>query len=148
MTTFIDTSALLSAINQGEKYHQWSVDQIAARRAEGPLVIADIVYSELSAGMASREDTDAAIAAWALERLRSSDDALFKAGQAYKAYRKKKRGPGEPVKTNVLPDFLIGALAEAEGAPLVTTNQDDFLRYFPGLDVIHPPGDEPAPNTA
>ena len=138
MTTFLDTSALLSAINHGETHHAWSVAKIEERRAEGPLVIADIVYSELAAGMKSREETDAAIAEWALERLRSSDDALFKAGQAYKAYKEKKRGPGEPVKTNVLPDFLIGALAESENVPLVTTNQDDFIRYFPGLKVISP----------
>lgn len=119
MTTFLDTSALLSAINHDEEHHDWSVAQIAARRAEGPLIIADIVYSELAAGMKSREETDAAIAEWALERLRSSDDALFKAGQAYKAYKDKKRGPGDPVKTNVLPDFLIGAL----GSGLVDHSQ-------------------------
>lgn len=138
MTTFLDTSAIMSAINDGETHHAWSVAQIKARRAEGPLVIADIVYSELSAGMASREHTDAAIAEWALERLRGSDDALFMAGQAYKAYRRKKRSPNELPKSNVLPDFLIGALAQVEGAPLLTTNQDDFLAYFPDLQIIHP----------
>lgn len=138
MTTFLDTSALLSAINHDEPHHAWSVAMIEQRRAEGPLVIADIVYSEISAGMRSKEETDAAIAEWALERLRGSDNALFKAGQAYKAYKSKKRGPGEPYKTNVLPDFLIGALAEVEGIPLVTTNQADFIKYFPALQVIHP----------
>lgn len=138
MTTFLDTSALLSAINDREVHHAWSVEQIEARRSEGPLIIADMVYSELAAGMASRADTDAAIAEWALERLRSGDDALFMAGQAYKAYRKKRRAPNEPPKTNVLPDFLIGALAQVVGAPLVTTNQDDFLEYFPGLKIICP----------
>jgi predicted nucleic acid-binding protein len=138
MTTFLDTSALLSAMNSAEVHHAWSIAQIEARRAEGPLVIADMVYSELAAGMASREDTDAAIAEWALERLRSGDDALYMAGQAYRAYRQKKRGPNEPPKTNVLPDFLIGALAQAEAAPLVTTNRDDFLAYFPGLQIISP----------
>lgn len=138
MTTFLDTSALLSAMNNAEVHHAWSVAQIEARRAEGPIVIADMVYSELAASMASREHTDAAIAEWALERLRGSDDALFMAGQAYKAYRKKKRAPDELPKTNVLPDFLIGALAQVEGAPLVTTNQDDFHKYFPDLEIISP----------
>lgn len=139
MTTFLDTSALMAAINGAEVHHDWSVAQIEARRAEGPLIIADIVYSELSAGMASREDTDAAVTEWALERLRGNDDALFMAGQAYKAYRQKKRGPGELPKTNVLPDFLIGALAKVEGYPLLTTNEDDFIKYFPDLQIICPP---------
>ena len=142
MTTFLDTSAIMSAINHDEPHHDWSVAMIEERRAEGPLVIADIVYSEFSASMRTREETDAAIAIWAFERLRNNDEALFKAGQAYKTYRQKKRGPGEPFKNNVLPDFLIGALAEVEGIPLVTTNQDDFLKYFPNIEVIHPPGHE------
>jgi predicted nucleic acid-binding protein len=138
MSTFLDTSVIMSAINDDEPHHAWSVAKIEERRAEGPLVISDLVYSELAAGMTSREETDAAIAEWAIERLRNSDDVLFSAGQAYKAYRRKKRAPGELPKTNVLPDFLIGALAVAEGLPLVTTNQDDFIKYFPGLAIIHP----------
>ncbi|PZU06138.1 MAG: hypothetical protein DI606_18550 [Sphingobium sp.] len=138
MTTFLDTSAIMSAINHGETHHDWSVAKIAERRAEGPLIIADIVYSELAAGMQSKEDTDAAITEWALERLRSSDESLFKAGQAYKTYKEKKRSPGELPKTNVLPDFLIGALAEVEGVPLITTNHKDFAAYFPDLNIIHP----------
>lgn len=138
MTTFLDTSVIMSAINHAEDHHDWSVATIEERRAAGPLVIADIVYSEFSASMQSREETDAAIAAWAFERLGNNDDALFKAGQAYKAYRQKKRAPGEPFKNNVLPDFLIGALAEVEGIPLLTTNQDDFKKYFPDLQIIHP----------
>lgn len=138
MTTFLDTSAIMSAINHDEPHHDWSVAMIEERRAEGPLVIADMVYSEFSATMQTREQTDLAIAAWAFERISNSDEALFKAGQAYKAYRRKKRAPGEPFKNNVLPDFMIGALAEVEGIPLVTTNEDDFKKYFPGIDIIHP----------
>lgn len=138
MTTFLDTSVIMSAINQGETHHDWSVATIQERRAEGPLIIADIVYSEFSASMRSREETDAAIAAWAFERLNNTDDALFEAGQAYKAYRQKKRAPGEPFKNNVLPDFLIGALAAVEGIPLLTTNQNDFIKYFPRIHLIHP----------
>lgn len=138
MTTFLDTSAILSAINQGERHHAWSIAMIEERRAEGPLVIADIVYSEFSAGMRSRAETDAAIAEWAFERLGNNDEALFKAGQAYKSYRQKKRGPNEPFKNNVLPDFIIGALADVAEVPLLTTNEDDFLRYFPSIVIIHP----------
>lgn len=139
MTTFLDTSALMAALNETEPHHDWSVAQIAARRGEGPLIITDMVYSEFSASMASREDTDAAVSHWALERLRGNDDALFMAGQAYKSYRRKKRGPGELPKNNVLPDFIIGAIANVEGYPLITTNEDDFSKYFPGLELIHPP---------
>jgi hypothetical protein len=133
MTTFLDTSALLAALKPGEPHHAWSTAQIQARRSEGPLIIADIVYGEFSIGMDSREHTDQALIELALERLASSDDVLFRAGQAFKKYKSQN---GQ--KTNVLPDFLIGALAAIEGAPLVTTNAKDFVGYFPELVVISP----------
>ena len=47
---------------------------------------------------------------------------------AYKDYLR--RGGN---KTNVLPDFLIGAIAEVAEAPLITANQKDFLGYFPSF---------------
>jgi predicted nucleic acid-binding protein len=133
MTTFLDTSALLAALKPGEPHHGWSAAQLEARRADGPLIIADIVYGEFSISMDSREATDEAVRELALERLACSDDVLYRAGQAYKEYRRR-----NGTKTNVLPDFLIGALAAIEGAPLVTTNAKDFLGYFPELQIISP----------
>jgi hypothetical protein len=133
MTTFLDTSALLAALNEREPHHSWSVYQIEARRLKGPIIIPDIVYSEFSIGMASRANTDIAIQELALERLANSDDVLFRAGRAFKKY-KERSGP----KTNVLPDFLIGAIAEVSKAPLLTANSDDFIKYFPDLEIISP----------
>lgn len=133
MTTFFDTSALFAALKPDEPHHGWSAAQIEARRAEGPLIIADIVYSEFSVGLESREATDEALRALALERLPSDDDVLFRAGQAFKEYKRR-----NGTKSNVLPDFLIGALAAKTGAPLVTTNAKDFVGYFPELAVICP----------
>ncbi len=133
MTTFLDTSVLLAVLKPDEPYHAWSAAQVEARRSEGPLIIADIVYGEFSIGMESREQTDEALSALALERLVSSDDVLFRAGRAFKLYKERK-GP----KSNVLPDFLVGALAAIEGAPLVTTNARDFVGYFPELVLISP----------
>jgi predicted nucleic acid-binding protein len=102
-------------------------------KANGPVIISDIVYCEFSIGMATQAHVDAAISNFGLERLRGNDAALFRAGVAYKLY-KTRNGP----KTNVLPDFLIGAIAEIAGAPLVTINQKDFVGYFPTVQIISP----------
>lgn len=133
MTTFLDTSALIAALTPNEVHHGWSAAQIESRRAQGPLIISDLVYSEFSITMNSREDTDEAVRALALERLPNSNDVLFRAGQAYKKYKGR-----TGTKSNVLPDFLIGALAAVEGVPLVTTNPKDFIGYFPELQIISP----------
>jgi len=41
-------------------------------------------------------------------------------------------------KKRVLPDFMIGAVAEIANAPLLTANTDDFDGYFPTLQLIAP----------
>jgi predicted nucleic acid-binding protein len=97
-------------------------------------VITDIVYCEFSVGMTNQAEVDAAISTLALERYPGNDTMLFRAGKAFQQYRKKHKGP----KTNVLPDFLIGAAAEVADAPLVTANAKDFRTYFPGVTLIQP----------
>ena len=133
MTTFLDTCVLISLLNPQENFHRWSVEQFQNCKANGPAIISDIVYCEFSVGMASKAAVDEAVSQFGLDRLRANDAALFRAGLAYKLY--KSRGGN---KTNVLPDFLIGALADVAGAPLITTNPKDFTGYFPDLQVIKP----------
>lgn len=132
MTTFVDTNVLIDALDPNSANHQWATQSLAA--ADQPLVICDIVYSEFSVGIASMEDTNTAIRRLSLERYPFTDASLFGAGKAYLQYKKNN---GE--KLNVLSDFLIGALADGEGAPLLTANAKDYKTYFPKLALIAPP---------
>ena len=59
--------------------------------------------------------------------------ALFLAGKAFGQYRR--RGGG---KTQVLPDFFIGAHAAVNGWPLLTRDASRFRTYFPGMKVLAP----------
>jgi predicted nucleic acid-binding protein len=133
MTTLLDTNILICLANPAERHHTWSVTELHGCKARGPAIISDIVYSELSAGMATQADVDAVVAHFGLQRFRGTDEALFRAGHAFKEY--KRRGG---TKTNVLPDFLIGAIADVLGAPLMTANPKDFKIYFPSLHLIRP----------
>jgi predicted nucleic acid-binding protein len=133
MTTFVDTNVIIFLLDPGHQHHDWAKDAVTKRRAEGPLVISDIVYSEFSAALGSMEETNAAVTSLALERLRFTNAALFRAGKAFAEYRR--RGGN---KTNVLSDFLIGAQAETERAPLLTGNRKDFTSYFPTVVLIEP----------
>ena len=133
MTTFPDTNILVYLLDEGAELHEWAIAQLEVRLEVGPAVISDVVYCEFSVAMDPVEETDAAIAQLALERVRGSREALFQAGKAFKAY-KANNGP----KNQVLPDFIIGATAAAAGAPLMTANPGDFAGYFPGLQLISP----------
>lgn len=134
MTTFVDTNVLISITNSADTNHKWSIEQLNECRSKGPAVICDMVYCEFSIGMSNRQAVDTAVSKLALERFgRSSDEMLIRAGQAYKQYKANKGG-----KNNVLPDFLIGAVAEIVGAPLLTADTDNYKTYFPSVTLISP----------
>lgn len=37
-----------------------------------------------------------------------------------------------------VPDMIIGAIAEVESIPIVTANPNDFVSYFPAVQLIKP----------
>lgn len=134
MTTFVDTNVVIYLLEPSSEFHDWSLEEVAKAKENGPVILPDIVYAELSIGLDSKEATDEALAGLAFERLPCSDASLFRAGRAFLKYRDDNKG----TKTNVLPDFLIGAQAEVMGAPLLTANRGDFLKYFSEINLICP----------
>ncbi|WP_159977813.1 MULTISPECIES: type II toxin-antitoxin system VapC family toxin [unclassified Novosphingobium] len=141
MTAFFDTSAVIALSDPQEPNHAWSMSEFTARQAEGPIVISDVIYAEVSVGMNAREDVDAIIQQFGLERAERDDGALFDAAKRFHKYKKKDGGP----KLNVLPDFFIGAAARSLDIPLVTANPKDFRHFFSGLRIVHPNGEEVVP---
>lgn len=133
MTTFLDTNVLVYLLTKESQFHKWSVSQLEECKKRGPALISDIVYCEFSVAMPTQEATDAAVAQFALERVRGTKEALFLAGKAFQTYRRN----GGP-KTRMLPDFIVGAIAADAGAPLITVNAADFGSYFPGVTIISP----------
>ena len=135
MTTMIDTGVLISALDPTHALHSWAKDQIADCKSEGPIIISDIVFCEFSAGMPDEASANTAVTSLSIEMVRANRSALFAAGQKFKEYKEINDGP----KLGVLPDFLIGAVAHSLGVKLVTTNEKDFVRRFPDLEIVSPP---------
>ncbi len=105
-----------------------------ARRTRQDLIMSDISYGELYAGVHLSEDppreerrVQRLLAVNRIEtRLPGTLDIAKRAGQLYSSYLKKR---GEGVK-RILPDFLIGAHAEVYASQLVTWNPEDFRNYL------------------
>lgn len=133
MTTFVDTSVLIDVVDDKAKHHAWCTAEFERAKAVGPVLVSDAVFSEFSVGMQTVEEAKEAVDKLALVRCGYTDEVLFRAGKAYAKYRKNK---GQ--KTNVLPDFFIGALAEIEAAPLLTRNPKEVKTYFPAVKLITP----------
>jgi predicted nucleic acid-binding protein len=133
MSTFVDTSILIDVTKPDAEHHDWSVDRLNEARERGPVIVSDIVYCELAVTLDSQNAVDETIARLALERCGYSDDALYRAARAFRAYRDR-GGPRE----NLLPDFLVGAIADSAGCALLTRDPRRIRTYFPDVELIHP----------
>ena len=131
MSTLVDSNVLLDIIDQSP-WFPWSSDRLAAARSAGPLVINQIILAEAAARFSDPAASDAP-AFTRFERESVPWSAAFRAGQAHSRYRK--RG-GRRERT--LPDFLIGAHAEAKGYTLLTRDPRRYRAYFPTVELIAP----------
>lgn len=130
---FVDTNVLVDLAAEAGPWGRWSAEAMTAAAALDRLVVNEVVYAELSAGLTSLEETDAFIAAAGVSFVRISKQALFQAGRAFLRYR----AAGGP-RSGVLPDFFIGAHAAVEGAALLTRDARRYRTYFPTLELIAP----------
>ena len=129
----VDTNVLLDVVTNHPQWADWSIGQLQAQARVHALIVNPVVYAELSLSFSTIEALDAAVARMALEVREIPRAALFLAGKAFGQYRR--RGGA---KTQVLPDFFIGAHAAVNGWPLLTRDASRFRTYFPGLVVLAP----------
>ena len=97
------------------------------------LVINPVIYAELSAAFSRTEALDEVLVQLQLTVQPIPKPALSLAGRAFVAYRR--RGG---TRTQVLPDFFIGAHAAVQRWPLLTRDPWRFWSAFVGLAVIAP----------
>jgi predicted nucleic acid-binding protein len=132
MTTAVDTSVLI-AITKGEAGASRWLDLLAAARAEGDLVICDVVAAEFYALLMDegkfRQSVDGLGVAYDPTGL----DAAKRAGRIFKQYRRE-GGPRE----HLVPDFLIGAHAEQQADRIAAIDRGYLKSYFPRLKILRP----------
>ena len=131
--TVVDTNVLLDLATNDPRFAEWSVAQLESASLQGPLVINDVVYAELSVRYERIEDVTGFVAQAGLQHEALPPAALFLAGKAFRSYRRA-RG----TRTGVLPDFFIGAHAAVRGMPLLTRDQGRYRTYFPTVELIVP----------
>ena len=134
MTLLLDSNVLLDIFTGDPRWAEWSVEQIQPfADRPGYLFINGVIYAEISARAQSQKDLDSDIAGLGIRAIEPGRTALFKAGQAFAAYRDR----GGP-RSAILPDFIIGAHAAELGIRLVTRDPQRYRTYFPDLELIAP----------
>ena len=131
----VDSNVILDVLERDATWFDWSSEQIARLAFEDVIAINPLIYAELSHGYDDEAALDAALAPLAAVRLPLPYTAAFGAGRAFRLYKKNKGELRSP-----MPDFYIGAHADAAGMRLLTRDVRRFRTYFPGVTLITPPG--------
>ncbi len=129
----VDTNVLVDVLQDDPQWAPWSMDQLRAQAKLHALVINPVIYAEMSLCFSSLESLELVVSRMKLALQEIPRPALFLAAQAFVQYRR--RGGS---KSQVLPDFFIGAHAAVEDWPLLTRDASRFRTYFPTLKVLSP----------
>jgi hypothetical protein len=131
--TLVDSNVLLDVLTRTPDWWQWSLNELDQAALNGPLVINDVVYAEVSTRYPSIDIVDSILRDLGIDLVATPRAALFLAGKAYLRYRQ-----AGGVRTRVLSDFFIGAHAAAARLPLLTRDARRYRSYFPTVNLIAP----------
>ena len=129
----VDSSVVLDLFTADKEFYKRSLACLVKYGARGDLPINDIVYAEVSVGFSRIEELDEALFGAGFMGAPIPKEALFLAGKAFFAYRR--RGGA---KTSPLPDFIIGAHAAIAGVPFLTRDAARVASAYPGVTLIEP----------
>lgn len=129
----VDTNVLIDVLEDDPTWADWSVDQLRAQAQVHELAINPVIFSELSLAFESVEALNDAIENMQVAYQEPPRAALFLAGRAFLKYRRE-----GGTKTNVLPDFFIGAHAAVAGVGILTRDARRYRHHFPRVALITP----------
>jgi predicted nucleic acid-binding protein len=105
----------------------------------GPVVVCDVVVSEVTAGLGHGSDVMDVLEDMGLSFLALDQRAAIRAGEMQRKYKQRLASEGKtPAVQRTIPDFLVGAHAMLQCNALVTRDDGFYRDYFKGLKVITP----------
>lgn len=132
-TILIDTCVVTDLASPESDWFEWSVSCLEQLDQNNNFVINPIIYAECSVAYKLIEEVEALFKYLGFAIRPIPKEALFLAGKAFLQYKKRQGG-----KTNVLPDFFIGAHAAVADYQLLTRDNGRFSTYFPKVKLIMP----------
>jgi predicted nucleic acid-binding protein len=129
----IDSCVVTDLSDPKSDWFEWSASTLEQLDQNHTMVVNPIVYAECSIGFEHIEEVEALFEHLGFAIQPIPREALFLAGKAFLQYKQRKGG-----KSNVLPDFFIGAHAAVAGYRLMTRDRGRFGTYFPSVELIMP----------
>lgn len=134
-----DTSVIIDSRDPDSPWHSWAKEQIAQAVAGEGAAVNTVVLSEASVRAKNRELVREELETFGIILTPLPISASLPAAKAFAIYldrlKKERKKDGNKMP---LPDFLIGAHAEAEGFKLATRDPDRVRKYFPKVALIVP----------
>ncbi len=129
----VDTNVLLDVLQNDKQWSSWSLQALELAAAQDALAINPIIYAELAIAFARIEELEQVLTEGGLSVEPLPREALFLAGKAFLQYKQRQGN-----KTNVLPDFFIGAHAAITGFQILTRDVVRYRAYFPTVRLLTP----------
>ena len=126
-------SSVLWAIFKGEPAGIVWMGRLVELRRQGPLLACEVVWAETRPAFATARQQADTMDRLGVEFSPLEASAAALAGELFAKYR---RAGG--TRQRILPDFLIGAHALAQGVSIASDDEGFFRKYFHGLTVIRP----------
>lgn len=132
MTTLVDSSVLLDVMAPSP-WRQWSEQQLGERLQADTVAINQVIYAEIAVGFSTRRRLERALRGAHIQRLSLPWKSAWLVAEAFAKYRRS--GGPRPLP---LPDFFIGAHAQASQLTLLTRDPTRIKTYFPQVALICP----------
>ena len=129
----LDANVILDIWDDDPVWYTWSSEQVRIQSFVDELAIDPIVYAEISPRFSTSAHLDEKLEDLGVIVIGIPRRAAFLAGKAYVQYRRQ-----SGTKSNVLPDFFIGAHAAVLGCSLLTRDTRRYSAYFPMVNLITP----------
>lgn len=133
MATLVDTNILIDIAVRDPAWLKWSRRQLEKVRAEGSVIVNQIIYAEFSTRYASIEAVDEVLPEDEFRRESLPFEAAFAAARVFAVYRRQ-----GGLREKVMPDFLIGAHAVVRDYRILTRDTTGYRKYFPDIQLIAP----------
>ena len=154
MITALDTNVLIDVLSANSGLRAPSAARLIEARAEGALVICELVIAELASLFPMSGALEDFLRETDIELVDSGTEVLWRSGIAWRTYtRRRPAGTicarcgmknelhcsrcGESIRyrQHVIADFIIGAHAIAHADQLLTRDRGYYQAYFPDLQL-------------
>lgn len=156
MITAVDTNVLLDLLIPNARFVDSSMAALVKAHGEGELILCEVVWGELAAQFARREEVEAFLRDTGIRLVPATAEALFAAGLAWQAYRVRRREGlccaacgqlqrevqcaecGEVLRgrQHIVSDFFIGAHAVYLADRLLSRDRGFYATYFAELTLM------------